>query len=125
MARWKGHHGIPSLAEVIPVDVSAGCKVTLNDPGPIEPVASTIAVLLLKGDPLVRWSSLYQRWCLTNPFVLRVRAVPPLLQVLFQVNHIARHESNIFEHSIINKVKDIDQIPAFEGFLHVNVHSRY
>jgi len=56
MARWKGYHRLPSFAEVVPLNVSTRCKITLNHPGPIEPRVSTIAESLLKGDLLAWWS---------------------------------------------------------------------
>jgi hypothetical protein len=54
MAGQKRYHRLLSFAKVVPLNVSARRKITLNDLGPIELVASTVTVSLLEGD-LLAW----------------------------------------------------------------------
>ena len=57
MAMWKRHPCILSLAEVIPVNIGGGReRIILDYPRPINPIASTITISLLKCDPLL-WQS--------------------------------------------------------------------
>jgi hypothetical protein len=83
IAKRKGYHSVTSLAKVKPFNVSAGFEITFNHFGPVEPIASTIAVSLLEGNPHIWWSRLGLRltgW--SGPLALCIGTVPPLLGVL-------------------------------------------
>jgi hypothetical protein len=99
------YHHIAAMGDLKGDDIFA---VLLNAMGKnFEPITSTITVSLPEGDPLVWWSRLNSRWRVIGPFMLCICAVPPLLQVLLQTNHITRCESNVFQHSVVNEVKDV------------------